>query len=230
MAESLANNGMRLRWELVPNDWPQEIAVFSMYTGIREAAQWEALAQEMEDFVVGISGTAGGIINGFTADSRLYVDEYQNPIFSDDDWGNVYQRYVTAAVADGAEQYPLQVALVVSRETEDQELPVKRRKNRSYLGPISTTFSDNDGRLSISGQTALLTKVQTFHTSLQGVALKPGVNSTFAGLCNVSYKGTGILSDAQIASSDRVRVGRVYDTQRSRRNAQDEGYVSVPLS
>lgn len=230
MAEALANNGIRMRWELVPNDAPAEIAVFSMYTGKRDSSNYEAITDEMEDFLTNIAGSAGGIINGYTIASKLYVDEYENPIFSDDDWGNAYHRNVDAAVADGAGTVPFQCAIVATRTTDDAELPVKRRFNRSYLGPISDAFLGNDGLLTSGGQSALGTKMQTFHTSLQGVSVASGVNVAFSGLCNVSYRGTSILSDAQITNTDTVRVGAVIDTQRRRRNALTEDYDLFPLT
>jgi hypothetical protein len=230
MSTTLGNDGLRLRWELVPNDAPGEIAVFSMYTGKRDSSNYPALADEMEDFLESISGTTGGIINGYTIASQLFIDEYDNPLFADDNWGNVYSRNVSAAVADGGGTVPYQCAIVVSRLTNDDELPVKRRRNRSFLGPMADNFLGSDGLFTTQGQSALGTKVQTFHTSLQGIATASGVPVEYKGLCNVSYKGTTVSFIPQITNTTEVRVGRVIDTQRRRRNALDEAYDIFPLT
>lgn len=220
-----------MRWQLVPNDAPGEIAVFSMYTGKRDSSNYPALAQEMEDFVVAISGTTGGIINGYTIASMLFIDEYQNPIFSSSGWGAVYSRNVTAAVADGGGTLPYQCAWVLTRDTDDPELPRQRRKNRSYLGPLADNFLGSDGLMSTQSQTALLTKTQTFHNSLQGVAVASGTPVEYSGLCNISYEGTGNVPVVpQITNTTQIRVGRVVDTQRRRRNALDEAYDLAPLN
>jgi len=234
MSTSLADDGMRMRWELVPNDAPAEVAVFTMYTGKRADTQYAGLLDEMEDFLENISGTTGGIINGYTIASKLYLDVWEDPIFSDDGWGNVAFRNVAAAVANGGGTIPFQCAIVASRETDDEELPVKRRRNRSYLGPMSDQFLTSSGLFSNSGQTALGTKLQTFHTSLQGVSVAGGTPVTYSGLCNVSYLGTPVLgSPAQITNTNRVRIGEVIDTQRRRRNALAEAYdlftLTVPV-
>lgn len=230
MAVSMTNNTIRMRWELVPNDAPAELAVFTMYTGKRDSADYPAIAQEMEDFLTNISGTAGGVINGYTIASKLFVDEWQNPIFSSDHWGAAYSRNVTAAVADGGDTIPYQCSYVVSRLTTDTEVPTKRRFNRSYLGPISSQFVTSAGLMSSSGQTALGTKVQTFHTALQGVALEGGVPVQLKGLCNVTYKGVSLASGPQVTNTNTIRIGEVIDTQRRRRNALDEAYDLFPLT
>lgn len=230
MSTSLAADGLRLRWQLVPNDAPSEIAVFSMYTGKRDEANYPALADEMEDFVESISGAAGGVINGYTVASQLFIDEWQNPLFSSDNWGGLYYRNVTAGVADSAGTVPYQVALVVSRFTDDNELPVKRRRNRSYLGPLGDAYLEPTGLFSSSGQLALGTKLQTFHTALQGVPVSASTPVEYGGLCNASYSGTGALGPAQITNTTEIRIGQVFDTQRRRRNALAEAYEIYPLT
>jgi hypothetical protein len=52
----------------------------------------------------------------------------------------------------------------------------------------------------------------------------------YKGLCNVSYKGTTVSFIPQITNTTEVRVGRVIDTQRRRRNALSEDYDIFPLS
>jgi len=231
MSTSLADDGIRLRWQLVPNDAPGEIAVFSMYTGKRDSSNYPALADEMEDYVQSISGTTGGIINGYTVASMLFIDEFANPLISTDNWGAVYSRNVAAAVADGGGTLPYQCAWVLTRDTDDDELPRKRRKNRSYLGPLADNFLGSDGLMSTQAQTALLTKTQTFHTALQGVAVASSTPVAYGGLCNISYSGTGNVPVVpQITNTTQIRVGRVVDTQRRRRNALDEAYDLAPLT
>lgn len=231
MATSLDADGMRLRWEVVPFRQPSEIAVFTMYTGKRDVAQYGALCTEMEDFLASIAGITGGILTDYTLDTRLFLDLWQEPILNADGWGTAHQQYVSAASGTSSPMLPPQVAAVVTRDTFDGELPVPRRKNRSYIGPLTDNYLEVGGTMSVAGATALLTRLQTFHTSLQGVPVASGTPADYDGLCNVSYRGTGVpLGGAQIAKSDRARVGTVLDTQRRRRNALDEGYQTVPLS
>lgn len=231
MSTSIATDGIRLRWQLVPNDAPEEIAVFSMYTGKRDESNYPALVDEMEDWLIGISGSTGGIINGYTGASLLFVDEFANPLVSQSSWGTIYSRNVTGGVADGGGTLPFQCAWVITRDTDDNELPRNRRKNRTYIGPLADNFLGPDGRMSISGTNALLTKTQVFHNSLQGVPVASGTPSAYGGLCNVSYRGTTFVgSPPQITNSTQLRVGRVIDTQRRRRNALTEAYELVPLN
>jgi hypothetical protein len=80
--------------------------------------------------------------------------------------------------------------------------------------------------------TNLITALQTFHTSLQGVPPASSTPNVLAGLCQVSYKGTGVgPSDLpQITNANRVRIGLVPDTQRRRRNALPESYEFADLT
>lgn len=228
MAELLAPNGNRLLWEFVyPNG---EFVQFGMYTGMRDAAQHAALATEMKDFVdnIGDGVAATNWIAGWLSYS-VKIQEWQNPIFSDDYWGTVYDEGVLVANTQGVA--PAQISCVLSVITTDNELPVRRRRNRSYLGRIFyNRLGSADGLFNSASVTNLGTAVQTFKTSLEGVPLKAGVNADFDGLCVVSYRGTaGPPYSAQIAKADVVRIGLVPDTQRRRRNGLPESYDDFPV-
>jgi hypothetical protein len=122
---------------------------------------------------------------------------------------------------------PPQLAIVLSLSTSDQELAVRRRRNRSYIGPITTGKLETDGTVGTALRTAIVDDVETLDTGLRNVPLETGVSTDYEGLCIVSY--AGIAGIAQIAAADQIRVGSIVDTQRSRRNGLNESYTAATL-
>lgn len=74
-----------------------------------------------------------------------------------------------------------------------------------------------DGRISVDNATAFAGLAKTFLTAVNN-----------SGLGTVSVLST--VGDGSALPASGVRVGRVLDTQRRRRNSLTEEYVSVPLS
>lgn len=114
-----------------------------------------------------------------------------------------------------AHKYPPQIALCVTTEAEDRG---PGRLGRFFL-PGPSISLDTDGRLSTGGAGTYLTLVTQF---LKDVSDSIDAPFTLVGssMINVSAVGTGT---SQVVK--RLRMGRVYDTLRTRRAAMDEGYI-----
>ena len=210
-----------------------ETAQFATYTGKRDPANHADIAQEWFDFIEDCyagSGTQAANLLAPIQTLTIHVDEFENPVFSLDGWGSVWQQQF-ALPGNSNDPAPPQLSVVVSLETDDSELPVRRRRNRFYLGPVAQESMGPDGYLAGNIKTALPALVQVLHASLQGVPLASGVPAEYDGLVTASYRGTSVpLGPAQAAQAVRVRTGRVFDTQRRRRNALVEDYTVLPLA
>lgn len=208
-----------------------EILQTGFYTGKRDEAQYLALAEEVEDFLQAIGPSAAPadrLLAGWT-NLTIYLDLYEDPIFSPVGWGNVYayQSPVTGQV----DALPWQISAVASISTNDPELPIRRRRNRSYLGPIALNAMGTQAVMNPTPQSATATAIQVFAQSLEGIPVASTTPVEYGGLCTVSYEGTTLpTSTAQIAAATQLRVGRVFDTQRRRSNGLNEEYVVLPLT
>jgi hypothetical protein len=105
---------------------------------------------------------------------------------------------------------PLQTALVVSLITAR---PGARGKGRYFL-PMPAMNLGDDYRISEFGQTQMANASQAFLTQIRGEIAAPIVAS--------SYGFSSVVLEC--------RVGRVVDTQRSRRRDLDEAYLSRPVA
>lgn len=229
MSFELADNGMRLRFQLTPTAFAgAEISVFTMYTGKRDAGQLDAVLDEMHKYVEALVVTEKAVAS--YSEFAAFIDEWQNPILSADHWGALRSSDFLPLGAGEDAPLPAQVACVVTRDTLDQDLPKRRRRNRSYFGPIVATKAGPTGAPTVALKTGLLTQMSNFSQALANIPLKGGVPTELAGLCNVSYAGSpGLLTPARIARTDIIRVGSVFDTQRSRRKQLAEIYTSQPI-
>lgn len=231
MATSLDADGMRIRVELIPNVNQGELVVWSYYTGKRDPATYSLLAGVVVQHVVRLGGASAVDMISDWVQGTVYLDLWREPILNADGWGNAYQQGITRPSPASNPQLPAQCAVVVTRETNDGELPVRRRRNRSYLGPILPDVIEDDGRLILTKRDALAAEYVQFDTDMATAPVAGSTPPEYVGLCNVSYKGTGTpaLGGAQIAKTDQIRVGDVIDTQRSRRNGLVESYVLETL-
>jgi len=174
----------------------------------------------MQSFVDALWALGAGSIFAPITAGTLYVDEYQTPVLSSDSWGNAYSQSLVAPTPTTQDALPLQNAIVVSRQTLDQELPQTRSYNRSFVGPLQVGVLDSDGRIDSSRADNIRDVFVALDNDLRNnVPLLTGVPGAYEGLCNASYRGTPpALGPAQIASTDRLWVGLTMDTQRRRRN------------
>lgn len=122
----------------------------------------------------------------------------------------------TQPTGTGATRYPPQIALVCTTVAENRG-PAKL--NRFYLpGPARALGSDF--RISTSDRTTYVTNVTTFVKAVADAGQPANWLDQDMAVANISASGGGTLQTAQ-----RVRVGRVYDTMRSRRRSLDEDYA-----
>jgi hypothetical protein len=117
----------------------------------------------------------------------------------------------------GGMNYPPQIAVAVTK-VSDARGPAKL--GRFYLPCLSMPISAG-GKMSEADATELLGECVTWLKAISDNIDLPGTLLS-SSLCNVSTRGgsTGTLQEV-----DHLRVGRVFDTLRSRRNAMDEEYV-----
>jgi hypothetical protein len=130
--------------------------------------------------------------------------------------GNAIESLVTTPVAGGSTAIGIpQISTVVTLTT-----PLLRGKGsvgRMYLPPSGLRILVADGRLDAAAAQAIANAAGTFITDLNG--LLDGDVSVFG------QTGTGTARDVT-----GVRVGRVLDTQRRRRNAIPEGYTFASVT
>lgn len=111
--------------------------------------------------------------------------------------------------------YPSQVALCM---TQDGPAATHRQHGRFYAPGIGDGL-DTDWRMPASQQAQALTAQHTLVTALNTAA-----GSTSFRVVIASQKGSG-----HNVLVEQLRVGRVYDTQRRRRNALEEDYAAVAV-
>lgn len=229
MATSLGPDGMRLRIELVPATQQNEISVFSVYTGKRDSSEFTQLRDAVDLWLNRLQDPSDcGLLSEFF-EGRVYFDYWQDPLFSDNGWAAAGDLPLTNDPAANDNILPPQIALAITRDTDDTELRRSRRRNRTYVGPVVQNAIQNDGSMLGTRANLIAVATQAFNTALGGAPLAAGVPVDYDGLCNVSYAGTSIGSGPQIAVSTQVRVGTLMDTQRRRRNGLLESYVALPL-
>lgn len=123
----------------------------------------------------------------------------------------------------GTTGLPWQDSMVVSLYDHDptgfQARP-GRHRGRFYLPPFATTKLQSDGTLSTSNQTLLKTDAAGF---IQGI------KDTAVGTANINPQIQS-KTDQAYREVKYVRVGRVVDTVRSRRNKLQEAYVQQPIT
>jgi hypothetical protein len=117
--------------------------------------------------------------------------------------------------------FPPQVSLVA---TLANSLPRGlATKGRMYLPGINRQLQP-DGKLDSTSCTQIATNLKTFFDTIHLDADLPG-NPVLASV------GRGPLhTDGAIRNISQIRIGSVYDTQRRRRNALTESYVTLPVA
>lgn len=132
--------------------------------------------------------------------------------------------FTTAARGTGASCTPPQIAVAASLVTASERGLAS--KGRIYLAGMSaTSFATDatDGTITAANATTIRDAVTTF---LNNINNNPGLDAEFGGL-DVHVVSEGNAFTNGIARKvTGVRVGRVWDTQRRRRNNLPEGYTA----
>lgn len=112
--------------------------------------------------------------------------------------------------------HPNQVALAVSLTTDVDRGPAS--KGRIYL-PLPALLVETDGLISIANITPIVASWRTF---LEALSDAPGLDNGETPEVVVMSRKAGAPAARTVTG---VRIGRVLDTQRRRRNALKENYV-----
>jgi hypothetical protein len=117
---------------------------------------------------------------------------------------------------------PPQVSLAITLQTTKSR--GRGSKGRMYIPGISYN-PDATGHIPSTNQTAINSALKTFLDAVQGSTDVPGqVVVMSAEVAGVPFKA------AEMNYVQSVKTGNVYDTQRRRRNALVESYVSATLA
>lgn len=135
------------------------------------------------------------------------------------DQGNSHVRFINPPVAGGgpASAPPNQVALALTLTTDVQRGPAN--KGRIYIPLPTCTVTDN-GMITPEEATVIM---HSFRTLLEDISDTPGIDDDATPDVLVMSRKAGSPAARYVTG---VRVGRVLDTQRRRRNALKENYVS----
>ena len=99
-------------------------------------------------------------------------------------------------------------------------------KGRMYLPGINYPISSTDGLMGTNEQGAIANGFNTFLSTVNESAVVPGA----VILASKGRNPLGFPTVGQNKNVEHIRIGRVYDTQRRRRNALSEQYVSRDTS
>ena len=116
----------------------------------------------------------------------------------------------------GGQNYPTQIAVAVTT-VSDNRGPAKL--GRFYLPALAMPLSTG-GRMAVADVTALLDTTADFLKGISDAIDLPSTTDS-APCVNVSTRGG---SAGTIQDVDHIRIGRVFDTLRSRRRSMDEDY------
>lgn len=135
------------------------------------------------------------------------------------DQGNSHVRFLNPKISGGgpATAPPNQVALALTLTTDVQRGPAN--KGRIYI-PLPTCTVMDDGLITDSEANVIM---HSFRTLLEDISDTPGIDSDSSPDVLVMSRKAGAPAARYVTG---VRVGRVLDTQRRRRNALKENYVS----
>lgn len=135
------------------------------------------------------------------------------------DQGNSHVRFLNPKIDGGGvgNAPPNQVALALTLTTDVQRGPAN--KGRIYI-PLPMAVPAPDGLISDADATAIM---HSFRTLLEDISDTPGIDSDATPDVLVMSRKAGSPAARYVTG---VKVGRVLDTQRRRRNAIRENYVS----
>jgi hypothetical protein len=197
----------RIHIEYTDDDW-NELMQWGVHTGIRDAADQVALLDAAEP----------AMREFFTVSpachlTRIAYSHWQTgPGFTG--WHQQAAETLTDTAGSGT-SLPPQLAVVVGlREIFDTSVPLGRRRNRFFIGPLASGETVTNGQISTARQGDYRDWTQALHEALQTV---PGVDTPdFDGLCVTSpTAGLGWAASVSV-------VGRAVDTHRSRRQKVNE--------
>ena len=198
---------------LQPVDWPDEVIQYGFHT--EEADNPADIAEQVQQW------WQLDLSSAFKASCNLATIAIAQWDVTLSKWVTEYQRIYTPPVTGGGGVIlPPQCALVISQQTSDIPVPLGdgSRRNRSYIGYLNANNLALGGVYNTASVEGLADQTVLLDTRLQGIARVAPVGR--GGLCVTSVQ-EGLSGDTAV-----FRVGRVVDTQRRRRNAIQENYVT----
>lgn len=138
------------------------------------------------------------------------------------DQGNSHVRFLNPKINGGGvgNAPPNQVALALTLTTDVQRGPAN--KGRIYM-PLPMCVPAPDGLISIADATSIM---HSFRTLLEDISDTPGIDGAETPDVLVMSRKAGSPAARYVTG---VKVGRVLDTQRRRRNHLKENYVTEPV-
>lgn len=196
--------------------------MWRLHTARREPANYGAIHTAMSELWADLAAVPPSILTGARiAQSKLdktIIKEWALASYqtvSDQDW---------LGLDVTGNSLPLQCAMAITVYTDAIPGVRQRRYNRCFVGPLNTTIAQGSPpELPQATQVALASIFKNFSDTLKGIPIHPSSALTSGGLA--------VVSGAAAASADatEVRVGKIVDTQRRRRNKLVESHEVVLL-
>jgi hypothetical protein len=210
-------DAMKISFVYEPTTFP-EICNFSVHTARRTESDYEALFGAANAYFV---GEGPQILAPCTLRKITLSDWATGPGFTG--WHQRAVKDYTTTTGSGAAA-PHQLAVVLGwRNTDDFALPLGRRRNRLYLGPVQNAIVGTDTRMTTTIRDAALTRLRNFSSALQ---LIPSdlLDDDFSRLVVTSPAGGAMFT------CDQLTAGRRLDTQRRRNEhtPEEPSIVTVP--
>ena len=198
---------------LKPVDWPDEVIQYGFHTEETD---------NPADIANGVATWwSTQLSSAFKASCNLESVSVAQWDVTLSKWVTEYQSIFTPPLTGGGGSIlPPQCTLVVSQQTSDIPVPLGdgSRRNRSYIGYLNANNLALGGVYNTASVEGLADQIILLDTRLQGLSRVAPVGR--GGLCVTSVQ-EGLSGDTAV-----FRVGRVVDTQRRRRNAIQENYVT----
>lgn len=204
-------NSALLRFVYHSDVYPESMSI-GIHTGIRDTADQGALLTAFS----GIAALLDFLMPACTTEKVTYSEWRTADGFT----GWHQDASISYAASFGSTASAAhQLALVFGyRNTVDVALPLGRRRNRFYIGPIRTSKVAADGRLSSADRTTLFTNMQTLDNALSAVT-------------PVTWAGFTVVSPSSLLSmtASQFSCGLRFDTMRSRNEKvpEDPAYVAI---
>lgn len=210
----LEDTGIRLSVEYT--DIYLEPMQFGVHSIIRDEADWSDLMDAWD----------GAWPNLFAGCAPLTVSRSVMAVYvigaPFTGWHQIASRDHSTSVG-GGNLLPPQLTYVVGwRNTSEPGIPLGRRRNRAYIGPLASSAVSTAGVLTDTIRSGALTGWEGLDADLRGVA--SGVASGIYDGLAVASPTANLLMDANVL----VR-GRAVDTQRRRREKVPEANLFTDL-
>jgi hypothetical protein len=194
-----------------PNDWP-EACTFGIHTGKRDPADWNDLLVAWFE----IFNHLTTVLPACTPISVTYSEWETSGGFTG--WHQKHALALSGTVGSGS-ALPHQLALVIGyRNLTDSGIPLGRRRNRFYVGPLKQSILQTDGRISAALRTSLFSEMQDLDDELLAVP------AAAAGGFAVVSPAEGEWMDAE-----QFTMGLRFDVVRSRAQHQAESVAFDPI-